>query len=185
MSKVVVFPVDETWKKDPSFWQRYVYELQVILHIYDLSGGLAKQVVHWYIPKAPTTILCSPSPSLQMSMGFIGKQIDGIWHTGLIYVFLSLSCWMVCLIALVRNCGFWERIFLWRRYTVWYSRHDTVWKTSRSDYARWNTHSARYCLTLLSNALFPSQSLFLQTTADVFKDFLNEISPRFSMSTYK
>ena len=34
----------------------------VTLHIYDLSGGMAKN----------------------MSMGLVGKQIDGIWHTGIV-----------------------------------------------------------------------------------------------------
>ena len=34
----------------------------VSLNVYDLSGGMAKQ----------------------MSMAFIGKQIDGIWHTGIV-----------------------------------------------------------------------------------------------------
>ena len=33
---------------------------RVKLHIYDISGGMAKM----------------------MSMGIIGKQINGIWHTG-------------------------------------------------------------------------------------------------------
>ena len=35
---------------------------EVKLHVYDLSGGLAKQ----------------------MSQGLVGKQIDGIWHTGIV-----------------------------------------------------------------------------------------------------
>ena len=35
---------------------------QVRLAVYDLSQGMAKQ----------------------FSMGFLGKQIDGIWHTGII-----------------------------------------------------------------------------------------------------
>ena len=34
---------------------------QVQLHVYDLSQGLAKS----------------------MSMGIVGKQFDGIWHTGM------------------------------------------------------------------------------------------------------
>ncbi|KAJ1485491.1 PPPDE putative peptidase domain-containing protein, partial [Baffinella frigidus] len=34
----------------------------VTLHVYDLSGGLARQ----------------------MSQAFIGKQIDGVWHTGVV-----------------------------------------------------------------------------------------------------
>uniref|UniRef100_A0A061SAR9 Desumoylating isopeptidase 1-like isoform x1 n=1 Tax=Tetraselmis sp. GSL018 TaxID=582737 RepID=A0A061SAR9_9CHLO len=35
---------------------------QVVLHVYDLSKGLAKQ----------------------LSLSFLGKQVDGIWHTGVV-----------------------------------------------------------------------------------------------------
>ncbi|MGB1593038.1 MAG: hypothetical protein ACPIOQ_09825, partial [Promethearchaeia archaeon] len=34
----------------------------VVLHVYDLSNGLAKT----------------------MSQSFLGKQIDGVWHTGVV-----------------------------------------------------------------------------------------------------
>ena len=38
--------------------------MRVVLHIYDLSNGLAKT----------------------MSQSFLGKQIDGVWHTGVVCV---------------------------------------------------------------------------------------------------
>lgn len=74
--------------------------MQVKLHIYDLTGGMARQVIgcnkncfknHIKIFNVHAAYMCrylSISQRLkrfrhkQMSMGFIGKQIDGIWHTG-------------------------------------------------------------------------------------------------------